>query len=164
MDLQKDALLDGTVDAVVAGGMYFGTDDFVVAPNIEIILAARKNARFVGITRSEYEKALPGLPSTPSTVRTVNANSVKPGFPDMESGVWSQANNAYVWHNMDDETAYEIVKVLAENAHKVKGYFATGKAFKLEGFTKNSWSPNRYHPGALRYYREKGMVPQGTLD
>ncbi|MBW1767408.1 MAG: TAXI family TRAP transporter solute-binding subunit [Deltaproteobacteria bacterium] len=164
MDLQKDALLDGTVDAVVAGGMYFGENDFVVAPNIEIILAARKKVRFVGITKNEYAKAKPNLPPTPSTVQPVNANSVRPGFPDTVSGVWSQANNAYVWHNMDEETVYEIVKVLAENASKVKDYFATGKAFRLEGFVQNSWSPKRYHPGALRYYKEKGMMPQGTLN
>jgi TRAP-type uncharacterized transport system substrate-binding protein len=65
---------------------------------------------------------------------------------------------------MDEEIAYEIVKVLAENAHKVKEYFATGKSFRSEGFVMNSWSPKRYHPGALRYFKEKGLAPQGTYE
>jgi TRAP transporter TAXI family solute receptor len=164
MDMQKDALLDGTVDAVVSGGMYFSENDFVVAPNVEVILAARKNLRFVGITKDEYENVKPSLPKTPSTVKPVKADSIRPGFPDRDTGVWTQANNCYVWHNMDEEIAYEIVKVLAENAHKLKEYFATGKSFRPEGFVMNSWSPNRYHPGALRYFKEKGLAPQGTYE
>ena len=164
MGMQKDALLDGTVDALVAGGMYFGENDFKVAPTNEIILAARKNVYFIGIPKDEYEKVKPNLPKTPLTVRTVKANSVRPGYPDRDSGIWVQANNVYVWHNMDEETAYEIVKVLGENAHKVKEYFAAGKAFSPEGFVMNSWSAKRYHPGALRYLEEKGLTPQGTMN
>jgi len=132
MDMQKDALLDGTVDAVCAGGMYFSENEFKVSPNNEVILAAKKNVYFVGVTKGEYESAKAKDPNSPLIWRPVKANALRAGYPDRDNGV--------------------------------KEYFAGGKAFYPEAFVMNPWSKNLYHPGALKYLKEKGLTPQGTME
>jgi len=164
MDMQKDALLDGTVDAVCAGGMYFSENEFKVSPNNEVILAAKKNVYYVGVTKEEYKTARAKDPNSPLIWRPVKANALRAGYPDRDNGIMTQANVVYVWHNMDAKTVYEIVKVLSDNSHKVKEYFAGGKAFFTEAFVMNPWSEKLYHPGALKFLKEKGLTPQGTME
>jgi TRAP-type uncharacterized transport system substrate-binding protein len=60
--------------------------------------------------------------------------------------------------HVSDETVYKYVKALAENEARVQGI---GGSLKTS-FTTAKMATNPanlpYHPGALRYYREKGLV------
>jgi len=162
--MQKDALLDGTVDVIGAGGMYFSyKEGFKVSPFNEVIMAAKKDVCFIGITEEEFENAKRSDPHSSALRAPVKVNAVRPGYPEKESGIMTTAHTMFASKEMDDEVAYEFVKTAAENAHKVKDYFANGKVFRLESFVVNGWSAKRYHPGALKYLREKGLTPQGGL-
>jgi len=105
MGLHKDALLDGTVDVLVAGGMYMSENEVKVAPNNELILAARKNVYFLGIGKEEFEKAKAKSPNSPLIWRPIKANAIKPGYPAHDTGSMAQANAAYVWNDMDEDIA-----------------------------------------------------------
>jgi TRAP-type uncharacterized transport system substrate-binding protein len=162
--MQKDALLDGTVDVIGAGGMYFSYEEgFKVSPFNEVIMAARKNVYFVGVTVEEFERAKRIDPHTTSLRAPVRANAVRAGYPERESGIVLTSHTMFASKEMADEVAYEFVKTAAENAHKVKEYFADGKVFRLKTFPVNIWSAKRYHPGSLKYLKERGISPQGTL-
>ena len=164
MDLQKDALLDGTVDAVCAGGMYLSENEFKVSPNNEVILAARKNVYFIGVDQKDGDKTKEKFPTATLTWAPIKAGALRPGYPAKDWGILIQANTAYVWQDMPLERAYEITKVCAENADKVKGYFAQGKAFAPGNMVLNCWGQKWYHPGALKYYQEVGLKPSGTVN
>jgi TRAP transporter TAXI family solute receptor len=60
--------------------------------------------------------------------------------------------------HVPDEVVYKYVKAIAENENRVQ---AIGGSLKTS-FTTQKMATNPaelpYHPGALRYYREKGMV------
>ena len=160
--MAKDALLDGTVDVICSGGLFFSPSEFKVSPFNEAVLAARDKVYFIGIDKKDYEAGMAKVPLAARTWAPVKPNAVKPGYPQREWGILRVGMTWFAWENMDEKVAYEFVKTAAENTEKFKGYFAAGKAASLETFTANDWSPKRYHPGALKFYQEKGITPQGT--
>ncbi|MFC1868515.1 TAXI family TRAP transporter solute-binding subunit, partial [Thermodesulfobacteriota bacterium] len=163
MGMLKDALMDGTIDAVISGGMWLSENEFKCSPFSEAILAARKNVRFLGFTKEEYDHGLSKAPAEAFLFGPVNANSRRPGYPDKGGfGLLMAAFTWYVWEDFDEEIAYELVKTTAENAPTFKEYFAAGKAATVDTFTANAWGPKRYHPSALKYYKEKNIPIQGT--
>jgi hypothetical protein len=65
--------------------------------------------------------------------------------------------NLLVAHEkMDDKTAYNIVKAIFEHKDELVRVHKEAENFKLET-QKASATPIPYHPGAMKYYAEKGV-------
>ncbi len=65
--------------------------------------------------------------------------------------------NILVAHeNMDDKTAYNIVKTIFEKKAELVAVHKEAENFKLEN-QKTSATPIPWHPGALKYFAEKGV-------
>jgi TRAP transporter TAXI family solute receptor len=65
--------------------------------------------------------------------------------------------NILVAHeNMDDKTAYNIVKTIFEKRDDLIAVHKEAANFKLEN-QKSSATPIPFHPGAARYFAEKGI-------
>jgi TRAP transporter TAXI family solute receptor len=65
--------------------------------------------------------------------------------------------NILVAHeNMDDKTAYAIVKTIFDKRDDLIAVHKEAVNFKLEN-QKNSASPVPFHPGAAKYFAEKGI-------
>jgi TRAP transporter TAXI family solute receptor len=58
--------------------------------------------------------------------------------------------------DVSDEVAYQMTKALFENLDRLVAAHAAAKAIKLEDATKGM--PIPLHPGAERYYKEKGII------
>jgi len=68
--------------------------------------------------------------------------------------------NLLVAHqNMDEKTAYSIVKAVFEHKEELVRVHKEAENFRLEN-QKASATPIPYHPGALKYYAEKGVKVQ----
>jgi TRAP transporter TAXI family solute receptor len=68
--------------------------------------------------------------------------------------------NLLVAHqNMDDKTAYNIVKAVFEHKDDLVRVHKEAENFKLEN-QKASATPIPFHPGAIKYYAEKGIKVQ----
>ena len=57
---------------------------------------------------------------------------------------------------VSDELAYQMTKLIYESLPELATAHAAGKEIKLE--TAATGSPVPLHPGAIRYYREKGVM------
>jgi TRAP transporter TAXI family solute receptor len=65
--------------------------------------------------------------------------------------------NVLVTHaNMDDKTAYNIVKTIFDKRTDLIAVHKEAENFKLES-QKASATPIPYHPGAAKYFAEKGV-------
>jgi TRAP transporter TAXI family solute receptor len=65
--------------------------------------------------------------------------------------------NILVAHeNMDDKTAYNIVKTIFDKKADLVAVHKEAENFKLES-QKNAASPIPFHPGAIKYFAEKGI-------
>ncbi len=60
--------------------------------------------------------------------------------------------------SMSEETAYQITKSVVENMSQLADEFKAWKAFKLENAAKPEKNGIPLHPGAIRYYRERGLL------
>lgn len=70
--------------------------------------------------------------------------------------------NFFIAHkDLPDDVAYRITKtVLENNAAVVKGH-ASGKETVIQNWDRNGFLP--FHPGAVRYYKEKGITVPAKL-
>jgi hypothetical protein len=58
--------------------------------------------------------------------------------------------------DLDEKSVYEITKAMFENLPRLVQAHAAAKGIKLENATKGL--PVPLHPGAAKYYREKGLI------
>lgn len=66
------------------------------------------------------------------------------------------ANVVVANRKMSDKLAYAIVKAVAENFDKVRVGDPSLETFDVKNMARNVGTP--FHPGALRYYRERGWI------
>lgn len=64
---------------------------------------------------------------------------------------------------LDDELAYEFVKLLLDYSEKFGEYYATGKTMTPEMIIYG-WKANKLHPGAVRAYRDYALAHPEVMD
>jgi len=67
------------------------------------------------------------------------------------------AHNLLVSKNVDEEVVYLITKALIENRQEMVNFFAPMEVFDIEQAGAPGNCGVELHPGALRYYRERGF-------
>jgi TRAP transporter TAXI family solute receptor len=71
--------------------------------------------------------------------------------------------NADVWNilvtnnKMSDQTAYDLVKLIIDHKPELVAVHREANSFTLENQKKEN-SPVPFHPGAIKYYKEKGLA------
>ena len=83
-------------------------------------------------------------------------------LPNAYPGQRVESSNVDVWNllvvpaSMDEKLAYEITRALFEHKDELVQVHKDAAMIELANQTANA-SPIPYHPGALRFYREKGV-------
>jgi TRAP transporter TAXI family solute receptor len=110
-----------------------------------------KEVTFFTYTDEEIAKIKKALPEMSDSV--IPKGTYKSQKEDHKTvGVY----NFFIVHkDLDADTAYKITKaVLENNAEMVRGH-AAAKETVIENWDKNTFLP--FHPGAVKYYAEKGI-------
>jgi TRAP transporter TAXI family solute receptor len=140
-----DALKDGKIDA------FFWSGGLPTASLLDL-------ASTVGITAKliSNDEVLPKLQQefTPGLYfRLVIPKGTYAGV-NYDSGSVGVANALIVKDTMSDDLAYELTKVLFEKQPDLAAIHPEAKKLKLD--TAVQGSPAPFHPGAIRYYQERG--------
>jgi TRAP transporter TAXI family solute receptor len=120
-------------------------------------LEAQRPVRFFTFTADELAKIKKAIPELSDSV--IPKGTYKAQAEDHKTvGLY----NFFIVHkDMDADTVYKIAKaVLENNAAMVKGH-AAAKETLIENWTKNTFLP--FHPGAVKYYKEKGITIPANL-
>jgi len=149
-----DALLDGNVDAAVVGG-YFDplTQKMELSPQTaEFIASGRK------ITHLPWGKV--AVDKTKATGMqmaniTVPANTIPGVGQPLE--VAADTISWMVSPEFPEDIAYETTKLIINNIQSFGEFHALGKLMSNEGLVYG-WEITDIHPGALRAYREAGII------
>ncbi len=120
-------------------------------------LETTNKVRFFTFTDDEIKRLKTALPELSDS--TIPKGTYKQQTEDHRTvGVF---NFGIAHKNLPDDLVYAIVKaVLENNAQMVKGH-AAAKETLVENWNRNTFLP--FHPGAVRYYKEKGIAVPANL-
>ena len=136
------ALKDGTVDAALAAAGY---------PTSAVMqLANTDKVRFVEISDDKMAELTKKLPYYSKVV--IPAATYK---TDKDGVVVGLNNVLIVNKDMDEKTAYNITKAIYDNLEALSTYHASIKQVSLSNVAQ---SPIPLHPGAAKYFKEKGLI------
>ena len=144
-----DALKDGKIDA------FFWSGGLPTASLLDLASTVGATAKLIA-----NDEVLPQLQQqyTPGLYfRLVIPKGTYPGV-NYDSGSVGVANALVVKDTMTDELAYELTKVLFDRQPDLAAIHPEAK--KLNVATAVAGSPAPFHPGAIRYYQERGAWKQ----
>ncbi len=141
-----NAIKDGKIDAFfwVGGLPTAGVTDLANTPNTKLKLIDHSN--LVAAMNKKYGNLY---------VEDVIPKIAYHGM-DSDNKQATVMNILVTNQSMDDKTAYNIVKTLFDKRDDLIAVHKEAANFKLEN-QKNSASPIPFHPGALKYFAEKGV-------
>lgn len=150
----------GAADA--AGQLSDGLiDAFAFAAGVPISafseLAAQQDVLMFGLTAEESAKVLEAFPAMASF--NIPAGTY-PGH-DYDQPTVALWNFAIAHADMPESLAYEVTKLALDNNERMLQIHATASETKIENWDKNTFMT--FHPGAVKYYEEKGITIPDTL-
>jgi len=144
------ALRDGIADVWMADGS-------AAQPSIVELTTVERNVNFVPLTREQAQAASDAIGSgrrpvtvAPNTYKGQSKSLIVPG------GISTLATR----QDADADLVYKVTRALWENLDIMKETHATGKDFVLER-TQEFDIGIPWHPGAIKYYKEAGVWPEG---
>ncbi|MFN3746309.1 MAG: TAXI family TRAP transporter solute-binding subunit [Hyphomicrobiaceae bacterium] len=148
------ALLDGKVDLAIAGGYINpATNDLALSPQTAELIAAGRQLHHVSWGLGAVEKTEPkGFQIAPYTIpqgKIDGKNAALETFTD--SAAWM------VSPDFPEEIAYEATKLLINHIGEFGEVHAIGKLMSKAGLV-HGWKTEDIHPGALRAYKEAGII------
>ncbi len=141
-----NAVKDGKIDAFfwVGGLPTAGVTDLANTPGTKLKMV--DHAEAVAAMNKKYGNLY---------VEDVISKDVYKGM-DTDNKQATVMNILVVHENMDDKTAYNIVKTIFDKRADLIAVHKEAENFKLEN-QKASASPIPFHPGAVKYFAEKGI-------
>lgn len=140
-----DGFKRGTLDTVIAAVGSKPTRDMQASQGDLRILPISDDKEAV----SRMRRHLPQ-----SYVLTMKANPKLPGLGE-DTKVMAFDYTLWAHKDVKDDVVYKVVRAMHDHADELKAAAPLWRGFKAEGMAKDVGIA--YHPGAIRYYREKGM-------
>jgi len=152
------ALSDGLIDVLLTGAFLVDPVNKRFGPNpaMNELMSTRK-VYFCSFDKEAYDAARTELKSP--DLYSNYSYVVPPGGLKGQTEPWVVQGGPIVWRcdrKMPEEVVYEVTRIMAENAPKFKDYHPLGRTITPENMAKLGNEKN-VHPGALRYYKEKGI-------
>jgi uncharacterized protein len=137
IDLMKNRQLDATQQSAGLG-----------------VASLKDLSNSVDITLVSVPKEVVDRMGPPFVPETIPANT----YPGQDKDVPTAAIVNYLVTSsaVSDDLAYQMTKLIFESLPELANAHAAGKNIKLA--TAAAGSPVPLHPGAIRYYREKGLI------
>ncbi|PKN29584.1 MAG: hypothetical protein CVU64_07435 [Deltaproteobacteria bacterium HGW-Deltaproteobacteria-21] len=152
------ALGDGLVDSLLSATFMSDAKNLKFAPNPALgELMATKNVSFVSFDRKAFDEAQKEIAK--GTVMDYYSYEIPAGALPKQAGPWIVQGGPITWNcdrEMPDDVVYEVLRIMGSNTAGFEKYHPLGKTITPENMAKLG-NESVLHPGALKYYREKGI-------
>jgi uncharacterized protein len=151
------AFSDGQVDVLISSGQIGSSsiDQYALMNPI----------RFLGVTEeAKQSEAWKNLMATPGQMTLTFTNDTYPNTVNEQEEITLLANTfmALVNRDMDDETAYQLTSTVWDNIEEIRSAGPIFDGLRIEDAFIGVDAP--LHPGAYRYYQERGVdVPERLI-
>lgn len=150
------ALLNGSVDAAIVGGYADPISrEFMPSPQTVELLAAGRTLYHIPWGEDAVQSVI--NKGFAMNHMTVPAGALEGLSEDLSGFFDTIAWMAYP--EFSEEAAYEITRTLIKNLGEFAEFHALGKLMSADSMTFG-WAPENIHPGALRAYREVGLIKE----
>ncbi|MCJ7593935.1 MAG: TAXI family TRAP transporter solute-binding subunit [Desulfobacterales bacterium] len=151
----KDGLKDGLIDIGVQPITGYPGVAWEATPALDELMAT-KEVYFIDLPPEDV-KAIAKISGFPVAPSKVPAGSIGPKQTNPAQG-YGHSLSWWVDETMDEKVVYEITKVIYDYADKFADYAgAQGKLVSRKSMAKVDVAEELFHPGALKFYKEKGM-------
>lgn len=148
------ALLDGKADLTIVGG-YINPKQNKLAlapPTLELVATGRK-LNHLSFGQAAVEKTIPkGFQIVPFTI---DAGMIEGRNKPLETFI--DTSSLTVDETFPEDVAYALTKMIIENVGRFGEFHAVGKLMSKESLAFG-WKPENIHPGALKAYKEAGVL------
>lgn len=152
----KDMLVTGTVDAVYSLNMTeLSGGKFGQAPFSANVMGARKTY-WLNITEEDIAIVNKKNPWT-TDLMVVPKDALGPGSPPKDTGLITLVIGMLAWQDMPADVVYELIKFVDENSG---AWSKRLRGFRMDHGSIIAWpglTEDMVQPGALKYYKEKGI-------
>lgn len=148
------ALLDGLVDAAIIGGYIDPINwNFKPSPPTLELISSGKKIYHLPWGEQAVDKTIAGnIKIVPLTIPSGTFDG-----QDKDLEVFADPISWVAYDEFPEKEAYEITRLIIKNISKFKEYHAIGGLMTLKGLTYG-WDQSSIHPGALRAYKEAGIL------
>lgn len=148
------ALLDGMVDAAIIGGYADPVSGSMAAsPQTMELIASGKKLYHIPWGKAAIQRVIDkGYPIAPITIK---AGAIKGVDQDIET--FCDPISWCAYPEFPEDLAYEVASLIIKNINEFKNYHALGKLMSPKALVYG-WTPDQIHPGALRAYKEAGII------
>jgi len=149
------ALRDGMVDVAICNPIYIGVDKVAPSPALDELKALRIPYHYIPFPKEDVIRAREksGFPLFP-TVLPPGALGPEQREPFPCSRF---ANGWFADVEMSDDLVYEVCRMIYENYKEFWPYHVSMKGLYPEYMPKLAATEAEYHPGAIKFYKEKGL-------
>ncbi len=158
-DSAKTALLDGTVDVAELAGSGQGKIWALTPAGTEAVASGR-DIYIISFAEETFAKARAST-GYPITLSRIPPELYGPKQSKTVIGI-GFPNSYLAVAEMDDDVAYEIVRIMWDNIDKFKEYHKSGAMLGREFMPTSPYPESRFHPGAVKFFKEKGVTKIGT--
>jgi uncharacterized protein len=154
-----DAVRDGTEDVGTTSlNTIFGSGNWFPIPALSELMQMR-DVYFINLSEEDVGKLRAG--GLPLIWGRVAAGEL--GKRQMNEGAsYGHSNELWADAEMDESTVYEITKLIYEHVGDFKAYHNFAKIWQAEKIGETPLPKEVYHPGAQRFYEEKGLKYYAT--
>lgn len=154
----QNGLLDGTADVGALGVTTSASGPWMPIPAYAEIVASRGAPHFISVDEKYIREAAEAEKMLYIPV-LMPKGSIAENVPAQDIMAWEERLGIGGFEETPDELAYTIAKLLCEQAEAFTKFTPVGKAMSVSVTvpSKEFFRDEDIHPGALRYYKEKGL-------